>query len=121
MQAEEAKEHIIDALDDLKARDIQAIFVGDVTSVADWMIIASGTSNRHVKSLGDHVNVSLKEKGLRPIGVEGEDSAEWMLVDFGDVVVHIMMPETRRFYDLESLWRVKPLEQEDIKTDQTES
>ncbi len=117
MQAEDAKELIIDALDDLKAKDIRALYVGDVTSVADWMVIASGTSNRHVKSLGDHVNVKLKEQGVRPIGVEGEDSAEWMLVDFGDVVVHIMMPETRRFYDLESLWRVRPQIEEDAETE----
>lgn len=117
MQPEEAKDYIVDALDDLKARDINALFVGDVTSVADWMVIASGTSNRHVKSLGDHVSVKLKEKGVKPIGMEGEDSAEWMLVDFGDVVVHIMVPETRRFYDLESLWRVRPQSEPDVETE----
>ena len=109
MQSEEIKKLVIEAVEDLKGQDVESLFVGDVTSVADWMVIASGTSNRHVKSLANQVSTSLKEKGVRPLGVEGEDSADWVLVDFGSVIVHLMLPETRRFYDLESLWGVKPL------------
>ncbi|MBT8149026.1 MAG: ribosome silencing factor, partial [Gammaproteobacteria bacterium] len=77
-------------------------------TIADTMIIASGTSNRHVKSLADNVVQEAKQRGIRAIGVEGDDVAEWVLVDFGAVLVHVMLPATRAFYDLESLWTLKP-------------
>ena len=70
----------------------------------DYLVVASGTSNRHVKSLADHVAVEAKKQGVVPMGTEGEDAGEWVLVDLGDVVVHIMLPSTRDFYDLERLW-----------------
>lgn len=101
-------ELVISSLDDLKANDVCTLPVGDISSVADFMIIASGTSNRHVKSLADNVEYEVKQKGLRAIGVEGVETAEWVLVDFGAVIVHIMLPATRSFYDLESLWTLKP-------------
>ncbi|MGB5326168.1 MAG: ribosome silencing factor [Pseudomonadales bacterium] len=105
----EALEKIIDtALEDMKARDVLLLKVGDISSVADTMIIASGTSNRHVKALADNVELEAKKAGYRAIGVEGADVAEWILVDFGDVIVHLMLPHTRAFYDLESLWTLKP-------------
>lgn len=108
MQSEEIKNRVVEAIDDMKGLDIRSLHVGDITSVADWMVIASGTSNRHVKSLANNVRTELKDSGVVTLGTEGEETGEWVLVDFGDVIVHIMQPETRRFYDLESLWGVKP-------------
>ena len=85
----------LDALDDLKALDPVVIDVRELSSVMDYLVIASGTSARHVKSLADNVVVRAKEQALRPIGVEGETVGEWVLVDYGDVVVHVMQPATR--------------------------
>ena len=96
----------IDAIEDLKARDTREIDVRGKTSVTDLIIITSGTSTRHVKSIADEVVRAAKKAGLPPIGVEGEREAEWVLVDLGDIVVHVMLPRTREFYGLERLWTV---------------
>ncbi|MBM69519.1 MAG: ribosome silencing factor [Haliea sp.] len=104
MQAENLKELVINALDELKAVNTVTLDVRDLTDVMDYLVIASGTSNRHVKSLADNVCMEAKKEGIRPLGVEGENPGEWVLVDFGDVVVHVMLPATRDFYDLERLW-----------------
>ena len=104
MQAETQKKIVIGALEDQKAVNIVTLDVTGLTDVMDFLIIASGTSNRHVKSLADNVCMQAKRQELRPLGVEGEDVGEWVLVDFGDVVVHVMLPATRDFYDLERLW-----------------
>lgn len=106
------KDLVIDALEDMKARDIVILDVKPLTSVADLMIVASGTSNRHIKSIADSVREKVKKSGLTPLGVEGEDAAEWVLVDLGDIIVHVMLPDTRRFYDLEKLWSMSPDHQE---------
>ncbi|GAA5317022.1 MAG: ribosome silencing factor [Candidatus Pelagadaptatus aseana] len=98
----------VEALEDLKGNDIVSLDVTELSDVMDTLVIASGTSNRHVKSLASNVVEELKDKGERPIGVEGMDSGEWVLVDFGDTVVHVMMPSTRDFYDLEKLWSTEP-------------
>ena len=95
------------ALEDLKAVDPVVLDVRELSSVMDWLIVASGTSNRHVKSLADNVMMKAKQQGLRPLGVEGERVGEWVLVDFGDVVVHVMQPAARSFYGLERLWSVQ--------------
>ena len=95
------------ALEDLKAVDPVVLDVRELSSVMDWLIVASGTSNRHVKSLADNVMMKAKEQGVRPLGVEGERVGEWVLVDFGDVVVHVMQPAARSFYGLERLWSVQ--------------
>ena len=95
------------ALDDLKALDPVVMDVRRLSSIMDYLVIASGTSSRHVKSLAGHVLMKAQEHGLRPLGVEGERVGEWVLVDFGDVVVHVMQPATRSFYDLERLWSVR--------------
>ena len=100
------------ALDDLKAVEPVVLDVRELSSVMDWLIVASGTSSRHVKSLSDSVIMKAKEQGVRPIGVEGERGGEWVLVDFGDVVVHVMQPAARSFYDLERLWSVQATEPE---------
>lgn len=96
-----------DALDDLKAVEPVVLDVRSLSSVMDYLIVASGTSSRHVKSLADNVLMKAKDQGVRPLGVEGECAGEWVLVDFGDVVVHVMQPAARSFYDLERLWSVQ--------------
>jgi ribosome-associated protein len=104
MEAETLKNLVVEALEDLKAVNTVTLDVAAMTDVTDFLVIASGTSNRHVKSLADNVCLEAKKQGMRPLGVEGEDAGEWVLVDFGDVVVHVMLPATRDFYDLERLW-----------------
>ncbi len=94
------------ALEDLKARETREIDVRGKTSVTDLIVITSGTSTRHVRSIADEVVRAAKKAGLPPIGVEGEREAEWVLVDLGDIVVHVMLPRTREFYGLERLWTV---------------
>ncbi len=96
-----------DALLDVKAKDIIQFDVSTISSVSDAIVIASGTSTRHVKALADNVAEEARKAGFRPIGVEGERDAEWILIDLGIVVVHVMLPTTRKFYDLESLWRTE--------------
>jgi len=104
MNAEELTKVVIDALEDMKAQDIRVIDVRGKTSVTDVMVISSGTSTRQVKSQSERVIEKAKEHGIKPIGVEGEKEAQWVLVDLGDVVVHMMQPEIRDFYHLEKLW-----------------
>ena len=98
--------NVHDALAELKAKDVVEIDVRGKSSVADYMVIASGTSTRHVKSSADEVVRFAKKLGVMPLGVEGEREAEWVLVDLGDVIVHVMLPRVREFYALERLWTV---------------
>jgi ribosome-associated protein len=98
------KRLVIEALDDIKAHDIQAIDVRKVTSIFDWIIVASADSARQTKALARHVRDRLLERGSLVIGVEGEEGGEWILVDAGDVVAHVMQPEARSYYNLEELW-----------------
>lgn len=106
MNSEQLKDAAVAALEDIKAKEIDVLDVRELSGVTDYMIVCSGTSSRHVKSLADNVEVELKKQGIRALGAEGIKDAEWALVDFGDVVVHVMLPEVRAFYDLEKLWRV---------------
>ena len=101
-----ARKQVLAALDDLKAKDIKEIDVRGKTSITDLLIVASGTSTRHVKSIADEVVKFAKRAGVLPLGVEGEKEAEWVLVDLGDIVVHVMLPRIREFYGLERLWTV---------------
>ncbi|MGZ5032487.1 MAG: ribosome silencing factor [Usitatibacter sp.] len=98
------KKLVISALEDIKAHDILAIDVRKVTPVFDWIVVASADSSRQTKALARHVQDTLKEAGSTVIGVEGEDSGDWVLVDFGDVVTHVMQPAVREYYNLEELW-----------------
>ncbi|MDH3481203.1 MAG: ribosome silencing factor [Gammaproteobacteria bacterium] len=108
MNSDELTDLVIGALEDVKARDIVKLEVRDMTTVTDYMIIASGTSSRHVKALVDNVAEQAKEAGHRPIGVEGEDGGEWVLLDLQDALVHVMLPKVREFYNLEKLWSIAP-------------
>ena len=99
-------EIVLTALDDMKGVDVRVIDVRELTSITDRMVIVSGTSTRHVKALAENVALQAKQHGYQPLGIEGENTAEWVLVDLADVVVHIMMPEIRDFYALEKLWSV---------------
>lgn len=109
MTPEELEQHIVAALEDAKAVDIRTIDVRDITDVTDYMVIASGTSSRHVKSVADKVASSMRDLGCKALGREGEDLAEWVLVDFGDVILHVMQPATRDHYQLEKLWEQGPI------------
>jgi ribosome-associated protein len=98
------KKLVISALEDIKARDIQAIDVRKVTDIFDWIVVASAESARQTKALSRHVRDRLREAGSSIIGTEGEDSGDWILVDAGDVVAHVMQPAVRQYYALEELW-----------------
>ena len=98
------KQIIINTLDNNKAQDIISIDLKDKSSMADYMIIASGTSSRHIQSLSEQVLHKLKDNGVRDSKIEGKDSNEWKLVDGIDLIVHIFHPEKRKFYELEKMW-----------------
>ena len=95
---------VLDALADMKAVDVKAMDVRGITDITDTMVVASGTSDRHVKSIADRVVQRCKDAGFRPYGMEGERDGEWVLLDLQDVVLHVMLPRVREFYALEKLW-----------------
>jgi ribosome-associated protein len=108
VNSEQLSELVVDALDDIKGQDIVRLDVRDMTTVTDYMIVASGTSNRHVKALVDSVMEKARDAGIKPIGVEGEAGGEWILLDLQDALVHVMLPKVREFYNLEKLWSITP-------------
>lgn len=114
MQTEQLIKKVQAVLDDMKARDLVILDVTGKSSVTDFMLIASGTSRRHVVSMASEVMEKVKAEGVQPIGSEGQESGDWILVDLGDLVVHLMMPDARSFYDLERLWRHSPEDAEAI-------
>ena len=110
--AEAVLDLAVDALDELKAIDLKVLDVRELTSVTDYMVIASGNSDRQVKALADNLVQKAKDGGHRPLGIEGDQAAEWVLVDLVDVVVHVMSPNTRETYQLEKLWSQPAVEAE---------
>jgi ribosome-associated protein len=108
MNSEQLTELVVDALDDIKAQDVVKLDVRDMTTVTDYMVVASGTSNRHVQALVENVAKKASEAGHRPIGIEGETGGEWVLLDLQDTLVHVMLPKVREFYNLEKLWSLNP-------------
>ncbi|TDP20880.1 ribosome-associated protein [Enterobacter sp. AG326] len=104
LQGKALQDFVIDKIDDLKGQDIIAIDVKGKSSITDCMIICTGTSTRHVVSIADHLVQESRAAGLLPLGVEGEATADWVVVDLGDVIVHVMQDESRRLYELEKLW-----------------
>lgn len=104
MKADALKKLVIAALDDMKGVDIASLHVSEITTITDYMIVVTGNSNRHVKSMADAVNMKSKEASVTVNGIEGQREAEWILIDLGDVIVHVMLSATRQLYDLEALW-----------------
>jgi len=105
MSKQPLQERVLTELAEMKAREVSCLRISEMTSLADYMIICCGTSNRHTRAIANHLTDVLKnELGVTPIGVEGMDTGEWILVDFGDVIVHVMLRETRDYYQLEKLW-----------------
>jgi len=104
VQTNELVAFVADKIDDMKARDIVTLDVRGKSSVTNFMVICSGTSNRHTKSIAGYLATEVKKAGVQPLGIEGEASGEWVLLDLGDVVVHVMLDESRNFYQLEKLW-----------------
>ena len=103
---EQLKELVLTALEDFKAIDIQSIDVSDQNPLTELFVIASGNSTRHVKSMAENLVMRAKAAGCPPLGVEGQRQADWVLVDLNDVIVHLMLPQARAFYNLEKLWQV---------------
>lgn len=99
---------VVDALEDIKGKDIEVINTRKLTSLFDRLVICSGDSNRQVKALARNVQEKVKEAGGEVVGVEGEDTGDWVLVDCGDLVVHVMQPAVRSYYNLEELWQARP-------------
>ena len=104
MELEQLQQLVIEKLDDMKAQDIKVIDVRGKSSITDLMIIATGNSTRHVKSLAQTVELAAKESGVKPLGMEGEQQGDWVLLDLNDVILHVMLANVRDFYNLEKLW-----------------
>ena len=104
MNPEQIKDQVVAALEDIKGQDITVIDIADISDFADFMVVASGTSDTHVKALAREASDRLRKQEVKPLSEDGADIGEWVLVDFGDVVLHVMRPEVRAYYDLEKLW-----------------
>jgi ribosome-associated protein len=108
MNSEQLSDLVVDALEQVKAQDIIKLDVRNMTTVTDYMIVASGTSQRHVKALADAVADKARIAGHKPAGIEGAEGSEWVLLDLQDALVHVMLPRVREFYNLEKLWSLTP-------------
>jgi ribosome-associated protein len=108
MNSEQLSDLVVDALEQVKAQDIIKLDVRNMTTVTDYMIVASGTSQRHVKALADAVADKARLAGHKPAGIEGAEGSEWVLLDLQDALVHVMLPRVREFYNLEKLWSLTP-------------
>ena len=108
LELQNQKQMVLETVDDIKGQDVVCLDVSGNSSFADYMVVVTGTSNRHVKSISDAVTKKAKENTLKINGVEGQDQAEWILIDLGNIIVHVMQAEVRQLYDLESLWSMKP-------------
>ncbi|MBT5032573.1 MAG: ribosome silencing factor [Proteobacteria bacterium] len=104
MEPAKIKDLVVSALEDSKGVDIQVLQIDDISDFTDYMVVVSGTSSRHVKSLASNTIDDLREADVRALGVEGEELGEWVLVDFADVVIHVMREEVRAYYEIEKLW-----------------
>ena len=104
MKASELRDHVVAALEDLKGVNIVTLDVAALTPMTDYMVLVTGTSNRHVKALVDTANECSKALGIQPLGIEGRESYDWVLIDLADVIVQVMNEEARSFYELERLW-----------------
>ncbi len=108
MKATKLRDFALKAIEDLKGQDVACLDIQKMSTIADYMLVVTGTSTRHVKSIADEVSKRCKEKGISIRGIEGTTQAEWVLLDLGDVIVHVMQAPVRKLYDLESLWSMTP-------------
>jgi ribosome-associated protein len=108
LKATELRNFAKAVLDDMKGQDIAVLDIRKLSTIADFMLVVTGTSTRHVKSIGDELVTRCKDKGIPVRGQEGEQQAEWVLIDLGDVIVHVMQGSVRKLYDLEALWSMSP-------------
>ena len=108
MKPKKLRDFVETAIADMKGQNVVIMDIQKLSTIADYMLVVTGTSSRHVRSIADEVEKRCKEKGISIRGMEGQDSAEWVLVDLGDVIVHVMQAPTRKLYDLESLWKLSP-------------
>ena len=104
MNPEQVKDLVVESIENMKGQDINVIDITDIADFADYMIVVSGTSDTHVKAVARAASTDLRVAGVKPLNEAGADIGEWVLVDFGDVVLHVMRPEVREYYDLEKLW-----------------
>lgn len=110
----ELKDLVIQALEDVKGQEIVCMDVSELTDITDFMVVVSGGTNRQVKALANNVVEDARKSGVKPIGVEGQEQGDWVLVDLADVIVHVMLPKVRQYYDLERLWSMTPTKSEEI-------
>ncbi|MES2605952.1 MAG: ribosome silencing factor [Pseudomonadota bacterium] len=108
MKAKPLRDFVETAVTDMKGQNVAILDIGKMSSIADYMLVVTGTSNRHVRSIADEVEKRCKAKGIDIRGMEGQDTAEWVLLDLGDVILHVMQASTRKLYDLETLWKMSP-------------
>ena len=108
MKAKELRDFVETAVADMKGQNVVIMDIQKMSSIADYMLVVTGTSSRHVRSIADEVEKRCKDKGVTIRGMEGQEGAEWVLLDLGDVIVHVMQGATRKLYDLESLWKLTP-------------
>ncbi|MEC4728720.1 ribosome silencing factor [Shewanella sp. D64] len=108
MESAELKLFVIDKVEDLKAKDVVVLDISERSNLADFMVVCSGTSKTHVRAIAENLVVEAKRANLHINGVEGRESSEWVLVDLGDVILHVMQDKTRDYYELEKLWTEKP-------------
>ena len=106
MELETLKQLVVQTLDDMKGQDIKTIDVRGKSAITDMMVIVTGNSNRHVKSLADSVELAVKQAGVQPLGIEGDNQSDWVLLDLNDIILHVMLASTRDYYNLEKLWEV---------------
>ncbi|WP_144213148.1 ribosome silencing factor [Shewanella donghaensis] len=104
MQSTELKDFVVDKIDDLKAKDVFVLDVSEQSQITDFMVVCTGTSKTHVRAIAENMVVESKTAGTQPLGVEGRESSEWVLVDLGGVILHVMQEQTRELYELEKLW-----------------
>lgn len=114
MQTKELLKIVEDVLDERKGLDITVLDVIGKTSITDYMVVVTATSERHAKSLADYVLVEVKEQGFKPLGVEGQQGSDWVLLDLGDVILHVMTAKAREFYQLEKLWSVDRVDESEV-------
>lgn len=114
MQTKELLKIVETVLDERKGQDITVLDVIGKTSVTDYMVVATATSERHAKSLAEYVLVEVKEKGVTPLGMEGQQGSDWVLLDLGDIILHVMTAQARDFYQLEKLWSVERVDDSEV-------